>query len=182
MDPTLLLIDIQNDYFEGGAMALPHSAEAAMRAAAVLAYWREQGRRVIHMQHIAKRAGATFFLPGTAGAEIHASVQAREGEMVIQKQFPNCFRETSLLDRLRELGTRELVIAGMMSQLCIDTTTRAAADLGFACTVVHDACAARALEFQGLALSAQQVHAAYMAALQGSFAKMMGSQDLLQAA
>ncbi len=182
MDPTLLLIDIQNDYFEGGAMALPDSAEAAKRAAAVLAFWRKQGRGVIHMQHIAKRAGATFFLPGTAGAEIHASVQAQAGESVIQKHFPNCFRETGLLDRLRELGARELVIAGMMSQLCVDTTTRAAADLGFACTVVHDACAARALAFQGQALNAQQVHAAYMAALQGSFAKVVASQDLLLAA
>ena len=182
MNPTLLLIDIQNDYFTGGAMALPHSAQAAAHAAAVLGHWRKQAQSVIHVQHISKRAGATFFLPGTKGAEIHPSVTPLDGERVIQKHFPNCFRETSLLDQLRELGTRELVIVGMMSQLCVDTTTRAAADLGFACTVVHDACAGRALEFQGTALSAEQVHAAYMAALQGSFAKVLASQDVLQAA
>jgi len=182
MHPTLLLIDIQNDYFAGGAMALPHSTEAGSRAQALLAHWRTLGGPVIHMQHIAKRAGATFFLPGSAGAEIHACVKPLASETVIQKNFPNCFRETDLLQQLTSLGSRELVIAGMMSQLCVDTTTRAAADLGFACTLAHDACAARALSFQDTALSAEQVHAAYMAALSGSFAKVVSVESLVSGA
>ena len=179
MTTALLLIDIQNDYFPGGAMEVVGANAAADQAAKMLAAFREKALPVIHIQHIAARPGATFFLPNTAGAEIHPSVQPRAGEPVFQKHFPNSFRETPLLEHLRKENISRLVIAGMMTHMCIDTTTRAAADLGFSCSLAHDACATRALSFNGHQVSAESVQAAYLAALNGLFAKTVSASELL---
>lgn len=182
MTQALLIVDIQNDYFPGGAMALEGSEQAGERAGALLRAFRQKAKPVVHMQHVSTRPGATFFLPNTRGVEIHASVAPAAGETVIQKSFPNSFRETRLLEHLRQLKVTELVIAGMMTQMCIDTTTRAAADLGFQCFLAHDACATRALSFGGTTVPAAQVQAAFLAALNGLFAKVQSAEQLCAAA
>ncbi len=178
MTTALLIIDIQNDYFPGGTMELVGPDAAAAKAAALLAAFRKKSLPVIHMQHIATRPGATFFRPGTPGAEIHASVKPQAGETVLQKNFPNSFRETKLLEHLKSLNVSNLTIAGMMTHMCVDTTTRAAADLGFACSLAHDACATKTLAFNGVEVPAQSVQASYMAGLNGLFAKVLTAEEL----
>ncbi len=178
MTAALLIIDIQNDYFPGGAMALHQPDAAATNAAKLIAAFRQKGRPVIHVQHVSTRPGATFFLPDSPGVEIHASVRPLPGETVMQKHFPNCFRETKLLEHLRGAGIDSLTIAGMMTHMCVDTTTRAAADLGFACSLAHDACATRELAFGGTKVPAEQVQIAYMAGLNGLFAKVQSAEEL----
>jgi nicotinamidase-related amidase len=179
MSTALVLIDIQNDYFPGGAMPLEGSTDAAANAAALLAHWRKEGMPVVHVQHFSVRSGATFFIPGTPGVEIHAGVAPRDGEAVIEKNFPNAFRATRLLAALQAGAVDQLVIAGMMTHMCIDTTVRAAFDLGFKCTLAHDACATRALSFDGATLPAAQVHGAFVAALNGIFADARTTVDIL---
>ena len=178
MATALLIVDIQNDYFPGGAMEVVGAEAAATEAARLLATFRQHARPLVHIQHVATRPGATFFLPNTPGVEIHGSVRPAPGEVVFPKHFPNSFRETPLLDHLRALGIAELVIAGMMTPMCIDTTTRAAADLGFKCFLAHDACATRALSFNGVHVAAENVQTAYLAALNGSFAKVLSAHEL----
>ncbi len=178
MTQALLLVDIQNDYFPGGAMELVGSPEAGIQARTLLQAFRKTSRSVVHIQHIAARPGATFFLPDTPGAEIHPSVTPLPGEALFQKHFPNCFRETPLLEHLRGLGITQLVVAGMMTHMCIDTTVRAAFDLGFQCQLAQDACATRDLTRNGLTVPASQVQAAFLAALDGTFAKVLSVQDL----
>lgn len=174
----LVLVDIQNDYFPGGSMELASMDAAAEAASAVLARFRDEKSPVYHVQHVSTRPGATFFLPGTEGMETHASVAPMDGEPVVQKNFPNSFRDTTLLDTLKGDGVEHLVICGAMSHMCIDATTRAAFDLGFSCTVVADACATRDLQFQGRAIPAADVHAAFMAALAVPYAKVVGAAEL----
>jgi len=178
MTTALLLIDIQNDYFQGGAMELVGADEAARCAANLLAIFRQKSLPVFHVQHIATRPNSTFFLPDTVGAEIHETVKPESGEHVIIKHAPNSFRETSLLDALRQANISNIVIAGMMTHMCVDTTVRAASDLGFSCAVAHDACATKNLSFNGSQVGAQSVQLAYMAALDGSFAKVLSTDDL----
>ncbi len=178
MPTALLLIDIQNDYFPGGAMELVGSREAGERAAALLAAFRGKAMPLIHVQHVSTRPGATFFLPGTRGVEIHASVAPLPGETVIRKHFPNGFRETSLLDHLRGRRITDLVIAGMMTHMCVDTTVRAAFDLGFACRLAHDACATRSLAFGGATIAAADVHTAFIASLNGLFATVDSASSI----
>jgi nicotinamidase-related amidase len=181
MGKGLLLIDIQNDYFPGGTMELVGSPEAGEKAGRLLRKFREEALPVIHVQHFATRAGATFFIPGTRGVEIHESVAPAEGELVIRKSYPNSFRETQLLERLQRLDVDQLVIAGMMTHMCVDTTTRAAADLGFQCLLAHDACATKGLSFEGATVAAEQVQLSYLAALNGSFARVLSVEELCKA-
>ena len=176
---ALLMVDIQNDYFPGGKMALDGMEAAAKNAQRVLKFFRAQKKPVFHVQHISNRPGAIFFLPDTAGAEIHERVTPEAGEAIIQKHFPNCFRETSLQAQLNTLDIEALTICGAMSHMCIDTTVRAAFDLGFSCRVISDACATKKMEFGGVTVEAHQVQAAFMAALSGLFAQVVETADIV---
>lgn len=144
---ALLLIDIQNDYFPGGKMELVGSEPAGENAARILSCFREKELPIFHIQHLSTRPGSTFFLPNTSGADFHDSVSPLDEERVITKNHPSAFYKTALLFKLREEKITSLLIAGMMTHMCIDTTVRAAYDLGFHCSVAHDACAARNLVF-----------------------------------
>ncbi|HEX9076670.1 MAG TPA: cysteine hydrolase family protein [Anaerolineae bacterium] len=180
MAAALVLIDIQNDYFPGGKMELDKSFEASECARLLLNYFRETQRPIVHIQHVAIRPGATFFLPDTEGVKTHANVMPLEGEVVIQKHFPNSFRETRLLEHLRQKGIDQLVIAGMMTHMCVDATTRAATDFGFPCLIAADACATRTLTFGNQSVPAAQVHAAFLAALDGSYGRVLTVEEIIR--
>jgi len=181
MDKTaLLLVDIQNDYFPGGKMTLEGVDAASVNASRLLSRFREKRLPVFHIQHLATRPGATFFLPGTTGSEIHPSVAPRVDETVIVKHFPNSFRETPLPDQLKKTGVVSVAVCGAMSHMCIDATVRAACDLGFQCLVAHDACATRALTFGQETVPAVKVHAAFMAALSGAYAQVLSTEELIR--
>jgi nicotinamidase-related amidase len=182
MKSALILIDIQNDYFLGGVMELVGINQAAAKARELLTAFRQARLPLFHVQHIALGPGATFFRPHTVGVEIHESVRPFAGEPVIQKHYPNAFRDTGLLEALKTASVEELLIGGAMSHMCIDATTRAAFDFGFKCTVIHDACATRDLTFEGLTIPAAQVHGAFMAALEARYARIMSVKDFLSGA
>jgi nicotinamidase-related amidase len=178
MTRALVVIDIQRDYFPGGAFPLVAPEAAAANAARVLAAFREAGQPVVHLQHIWDAPDALFMRPGTDGVEIHDAVAPADGEPVLHKTEPNGFLRTGLEDELRRRSVDELVVVGMMSSMCVDATVRAASDLGFATTVVHDACAAPDLEFGGETIPGRTVHAAFMAALGGGYASLVAAADL----
>ncbi|WP_163337457.1 cysteine hydrolase family protein [Desulfopila sp. IMCC35008] len=177
---ALIIVDIQNDYFPGGRFEQEGANAAAEKASNALTAFREQALPVIHIHHESLQEGAGFFLPGTQGAEIHSSVAPVDGEIVILKHFPNSFRETELEKELRSQSIERVVITGMMTLMCIDATTRAASDLGFEVTVLHDACAARSLEFNGITVPAAHVHAAFLAALNMTYAEVTDTTSFLQ--
>ncbi len=178
MARALLLIDIQNDYFPGGAMELVGMERAADNARALLETSRANGDPIFHVQHLSTRPEAGFFLPGTPGVEINARVVPAAGESLTQKHFPNAFRDTDLARGLRDAGVDELVVCGAMSHMCIDASTRAAFDAGFSCTLVEDACATRNLSFDGREVAARDVHGAFMAALGSVYAKLARTREL----
>ncbi len=178
MKTALVLIDIQKDYFPGGSMELQGSEAAAAKAGLALAWFRKKHWPVVHIRHLSVHPGATFFLPRTEGAEFHSAVAPLPGEAVIVKNFPNAFRDTTLGEELKGQGIERLAIAGMMSHMCVDATTRAAFDFGYPCVVFFDACATRNLEFGCSAIPAAQVHGAFMAALGQVYATMVGTKDM----
>jgi nicotinamidase-related amidase len=178
MKQALLLIDIQNDYFPLGKMELAGMETTAENAQHVLELFRRKNLPIFHIQHMANREGATFFLPGTEGAKIHTGVKPHKGEPVVQKHFPSAFRETTLLEQLRSLNVNELVICGAMTHMCIDTTVRAAFDLGFSCLLLSDCCATKKLEYDGVVVDAVQVQTSFMAALTGVFARVIQKDTL----
>ncbi len=181
MKKGLLLVDIQNDYFPGGLMELVGMEAAASQAQALLAAFRRRQWPTYHIQQVSLRKGAAFFLPDTPGVQIHASIAPRLGETVINKHFPNSFRDTGLKELLAAAGVGELVICGAMSHMCIDASARAAVDHGFSCVVIHDACATRDLVFRETPIPARQVHGAFMAALAAISAQVISREEFLRA-
>lgn len=178
MAKALLIIDIQNDYFPGGAMELVKPLPALANARRLLERFRNRKLPIFHIQHLSTREGATFFIPGTAGAAIHADLTPAEGETVVTKHSPNSFHQTELLEKLRGANVTELAVAGMMTHMCVDTTVRAARDLGFSVTLYGDACATRDLSFDGNTARADDVQTAYLAALSGMFATVEKAASL----
>ena len=179
MKTALLLIDIQNDYFPGGKMELEGSPEASVRAKQLLGFFRQGHLPVVHIQHVSTRPGATFFLPDTDGVRIQQNVRPLETDVVFQKHYPNSFRETPLLKHLRDEGIARLVICGMMTHMCVDATTRAAADYGFECVIVQDACATRQLTHRGQSVPAALVHASFLAALDAAYGKVLTAEEII---
>lgn len=175
---ALIVIDIQNDYFENGAWELVGTTEASLKARKVIDHFRAKDLPIAHIQHLGAE-DAPFFVAGTQGAEIHDNVKPLEGEKVIQKYYPNSFRETDLLDYLKSHDVDKVVIVGMMTHMCVDATTRAAKDFGFDCTVISDACASKDQELNGKVVKAEDVHTAFLAALTFFYATVVTSEEYL---
>jgi len=180
MNTVLILVDIQQDYFPQGRMELVGSIETSREAKRLLTYFRSKNLPTVHVQHVSTKKGATFFLPGTEGINFHESVSPIAGETIIEKHFPNSFRDTNLNEYLESKGVGELVICGMMSHMCIDATVRAAFDKGYSCFVAHDACATKDLVFGGVDIPAAQVHGAYMAALAAVYATVQSAEENIE--
>jgi nicotinamidase-related amidase len=179
MKTALLLIDIQNDYFPGGRMELEGPLQAAAWAGTLLSFFRENQYPTIHIQHVSTRSGATFFLPDTDGIQIHETIAPKKGELILTKHFPNSFRETNLLEFLKDLHVERLAISGMMTHMCVDATTRAAVDLGFPVMLAADACATRDLIYGENKIPAAQVHGAFLAALK-SYGLVLPTSELVE--
>lgn len=179
MKEALVIIDIQNDYFEGGANTLENSLNASLNAKMILDYFRKNNLPIIHIQHIANREGSTFFIPNTEGAQIHENVKPLDGEKVIIKHYPNSFRETELQSYLQSLNIDRLVICGMMTSMCVDATTRAAKDLGYENIVIGNACAAPNLTINGNTVNAKDVNNAFLAALNYFYSTVMTADQYL---
>ncbi len=176
---ALIVVDIQNDYFPQGKWPLVGADAAADNAARLIKAFRDAGDSVVHIRHEFTSEEAPFFTPNSEGAKLHPKVLNRTDEPVVLKHFVNSFRETELKSILDEQGIKELVVVGSMSHMCVDGITRAAADFGYTVTVIHDACATRDLEFNGMTVPAAQVHAAFMAALAFAYASVVSTNDFL---
>ena len=172
MREALLIIDVQNDYFPGGTNELVHPYEAEKRIQELIADSRAKDRPVIYIQHF-NPPDDYFFLEGTKGAEISERIRPERGDKIIVKRFPNSFRETDLDTYLKRLQIDTLIVCGMMTHMCVDTTVRAAMDYGYQVKLVADACATMDLKLNGEMIPAETVHKAFIAALDGVFAEII---------
>lgn len=176
---ALVIIDLQNDYFQGGKWELEGTEAAAANAALLLDCFRKKGLPIVYVRHEFPTDDAPFFAPNSEGAKIHSSVENIEGEPVILKQQINSFKDTNLKPTLDKMEVDSVVICGAMSHMCIDAVTRAAHDFGYNCAIAHDACATLALEFNGVKVPANHVHAAFMAALGFAYANVASTDAFL---
>lgn len=167
---ALVVIDIQDFYFPGGALPLAAPEAASGNAAKLLAQARSAGKAVVHVGHNAK-----------AGRGFHADVTPKEGEVVLMKDEVNAFLKTNLQTILNSAGFKRLVICGMQTHMCVEAAARAAHDLGYEVLVVGDACATRDLKYGDTTVPAAQVHAATLATLDGTYAKVVSVDDALAA-
>lgn len=175
----LIVIDLQNEYLPTGKLPLSGIEAAVANAVRVIADAREQGMPVFHIRHEFAQGEAPVFVPGTKGVEIQPAVAPVGDEPVIVKNYVNAFRDTDLKQQLEAREIEEVVIIGAMSHMCVDAGVRAAADMGYPVTVLHDACATLDLEFNGVTVPAAQVHAAMMAAFEFGYATVASTDNYL---
>jgi len=161
-DSTLIMIDCQNTYVRG-VMALDGVAVALDEAAELLERARSAGIPIIHFKHDAGE-GSPYDVRAEIG-QIVDQVAPRGDETVIVKQFPNAFVQTDLDDRLKAASARNLVLAGFMTHMCVNSTARGAFNLGYAPTVVASATATRALPSTPDTVSSAALQAASLAAI-----------------
>lgn len=179
METALVLIDIQNDYFKGGRNELVNTEQAIAHVKQALSLFREKGLPIFYVQHISLQENAMFFLPDTYGIKIYEQIFPQVNEKVIVKHTPDSFFQTELQRCLDTIGIKQLAICGMMSHMCIDTTVRTAKQLGYEVLLLSEACSTRDLVWNNTVIPADIVHKTFMASLDGTFAKVIDTNYLL---
>ncbi len=165
---ALIIVDIQEFYFPDGFYPLVNTEQASLQAAKVLKYFRDNSELVIHVKH------ATI-----KDSLINKNVAPIEGEKIFTKHYANSFRETGLLDYLRENQIKQVVICGMQTQMCVEATARAAADYGFDVIVIGDACATRDIIYKGDTVKAADVQACTLGSIEGYYGKVVTTEEFL---
>lgn len=181
MKRGLVVVDLQNEYLPTGKLPLTGIEAAVANAVRVISHSRDTGIPVFHIRHESDNESAPIFVKGSSGAEIQPAVAPEGHEPVIVKTHINAFRETNLQQQLEGADIRELVVIGAMSHMCIDAVVRAAADMGYPVTVLHDACATLDLTFGDVNVPAAQAHATMMAAFEFGYATVKSVDDYLSA-
>lgn len=183
--PALILVDIQLG-FDAPVWGARNNPEAEAVAGRLLGHWRALGGPVFHIQHVSEEPGSPL---GPDGGKMgfKPEVAPLAGESIVQKRVNSAFIGTDLEAQLRAAGARDVVICGLTTPHCVSTTARMASNLGFGTRVVHDACAALAVNADaswqaGLpAPSAQEIHEAALTHLHGEFARVISAADILGA-
>jgi nicotinamidase-related amidase len=165
---ALLLIDIQYFYFPGGSSELNEPEKAAENASKLLFAFRQKGFPVVHVKHQAERGG-----------DIHSLVKPLDGESVFVKKAVNSFVGTNLRGYLDSLNVKNIVICGMQTHMCVEAAVRAAVDMGYNVTLIHDACATRNLNWGDFTISSVQVHASTLATLK-SYCKILSTSNFVE--
>lgn len=167
-DSALIMVDCQNTYRKG-VMQLANVEPAIKEAQKLLRIARENNVPVIHIQHDAG-SGTPYDVKSEIG-QISDEVAPINGEVLITKNYPNAFIATSLEAQLKSLRIENVVIAGFMTHMCINSTARGAFNCGFKPTVVASACATRSLiGANNQLIDAQTMHEAALAAIRDLFA------------
>jgi nicotinamidase-related amidase len=176
---ALVLIDIQKG-FDDPVWGRRNNPHAEMNMATLLHAWRETGRPVFHIQHLSQDSRSPL-RAGSPGSEIKDIVRPRIGEPVIQKRVNSAFIGTNLEERLRRVEVSTLLIIGLTTNHCIETTARMAGNLGFLTYLISDATATFDREGpDGVLHTADEIQAMTLTNLHQEFATIATTDDVLQ--
>lgn len=161
-DNAFLVIDMQQGLFRGPVS--PYSADAVLENIRLLiTHARRAQVPIFFARHIgpddsplSEKGPLTQLIP---------ELDVKEQDVVFTKRYPSCFRDTVLLRELNQRGVKQLLIAGMKTEFCVDTTCRAAPELGFRTVLISDAHTTMDTDY----LSASDIIAHHNSTLAGPF-------------
>lgn len=178
---ALIIIDIQNEYFNGGGLPLLESESTAANAKVLLEWARQNAITVLHIRHLAKNASSPIFSSNSKTSEIAAIVSPLISERIFIKHFPNAFLGTDLHAFLTNHKIDTLIACGMMTHTCVASTSQAAAELGYSVILAKNACTTRSLPVgnAGQAMDYKTIHEATLVALSDAIAEIMGTDEII---
>ena len=181
IDPAstaLLVIDFQNEYFDG-RMPIPDGTAAMANAKRLIAMADKARMPVFHVQHVTP-AGSPVFAEDGKTVAIHADIRPASHHAVVRKSSVSVFPTTDIDAQLKAKGIKALIVSGLMTHACVSGAARDAVPLGYEVIVADDACATRDLEHGGITIPAAQVHAAMMSSLGFAYAAIIDAQDYIK--
>ena len=176
---ALIMIDWQQGFADLDYWGQRNNPEAEANGEALLANWRGKGAPVIHVHHDSTTPTSRLY-PGHPGHAFIDFATPADDEAVYGKQVNSAFIGTALEADLGARGISKVVLCGISTDHCVNTTTRMAANLGFEVTIVSDACFAfeRRLP-DGRIFDADLVHDVALASLNGEFAKVCTTDQVI---
>ena len=176
---VLLPIDMQRA-FDGAPWPRRWNDKVDENGLALLAKWRKSGRPIIHVRHDSIVEGSSL-APGSEGNRFRPDFEPLAGEALVTKSVNSAFIGTDLDLRLKRLGARHLVAFGISTDMCVSTTVRTGANMGWDMVLAADACDCFDLpDGNGGVIPAETVQAAHVATLGFEFCKVLATQDLLR--
>ncbi|KAJ5844365.1 uncharacterized protein N7525_002106 [Penicillium rubens] len=171
-DSTLIIIDAQNEYATGAPQD-----ETRKSIAKLLERYRQAGnsKNIVHVVHEVPE-GAPVFTPNTPLAQEFEELTPKAGEKVVTKNFPSSFAKTDLHAYLQGLGDvgKKVVLVGYMAHVCVSTTTRAAAELGYDVLVVREAVGDRDIP----GVNAETLVSVVLSELADGFGTVVSEEDI----
>ncbi|MFD2261774.1 cysteine hydrolase family protein [Lacibacterium aquatile] len=175
---ALIPIDVQQG-FDYPGWPRRNNPDMEANGQKLLAFWRGKGWPILHVRHDSVEPDSTL-RPDHPGNGFRPGFAPQRYEPVIGKSVNSAFIGTDLDLRLRRLGIEKIVLFGISTDMCVSTTTRMAANLGYKVTLVGDACFCFDLKDEtGETIPAEEIHRAHLATLRHEFATVMTTAEVI---
>ena len=177
--PALIVIDMQNAIDDPSWGSDRNNRNAEANIARLLAFWRERDWPRFLIKHVSRELQSTY-RPNQPGCEFKAEVAPRDGDHIVEKSTNSAFIGTTLESDLRAANVTDVVITGVITNNSVEATARMSGNLGFPTIVVSDATATFGrTDYNGIWRTADEVHAMSLANLDGEYAHILATNDLL---
>ncbi|MGD9633175.1 MAG: cysteine hydrolase family protein [Pirellulales bacterium] len=165
MGRALLVIDVQREYFDG-ALPIRHPVGHLESILEVMDAAKRANIPTVVVRHHQPEADSPMFRQGSDMWQLHPEVEARPRDLLVDKQLPGSFTNTSLERFLKERDVDTVCIAGYMTQICCDTTARQAFHRGYKVEFLRDATGTLDVANKAGSVTAEQLHESILVAQQ----------------
>lgn len=173
MKRALIVVDVQNEYFDGGALPISYPPRSFEQIKTAIAKAQEEGIFTVLVQHTSLKENAGAFVRGSHLWEFHDEIKKIKPDLYIEKNHASSFVGTDLNYRLRTLGINTVTIIGYMTQNCCDATARDASQLGYNVEFLSDANGTLAFSNSAGEVSAEELHRSFLVAQAFGFSRVL---------